>query len=131
MRISDWSSDVCSSDRLSMKKPDAKVGLFIYSEQAWRSAVQHRLVAHRTLVGAGGEQGVGLERRRHLTGAWLGGLPAFLVLLDAAVGQLFIADLQLDAAVGDVDQHLVAVLHQPDGAARSRFRRGEIGRAHV
>src|SRR5690606_27024229 len=42
----------------------------------------------------------------------------------AASGQFFIADQQVDAAVGDVDEDLVAVVDQTDGAARGGFRRG-------
>src|SRR5690606_34659826 len=92
-----------------------------------RAASRHVIVsiednAHRAFGGAGGHGGVGLERVAHLARPGLGRLPAFLVLLLAAAGQLFVAHVQVDPAVGDVDLDEVAVPHQADGAAFGRFR---------
>jgi PAS domain S-box-containing protein len=82
----------------------------------------------RALVGRHHQLGIGLERGRHLARAWLRGLPALGILLGAALGQLFVGHQHVDAAVGDVDADAVAVAHQANRAAGSRFGRGVADR---
>src|SRR5690606_11218731 len=80
--------------------------------------------ADGALVGAGREGGVGLQRRRDVALARGGRLPAELVLLGAAGGELFLGDRKVDRAVRDIDLDEVALAHEADGAALGGFRRG-------
>src|SRR5688572_28799179 len=83
-------------------------------------SVEPGQIPHRSAIGAGGELGVGLERRRHLASAWLLGLE---LARRAALHELRLGDAQLDAAPGDVDADAIAALHERDVAARRRLRR--------
>ncbi len=87
------------------------------------SIVQQISVAHRALVGAGHQLGIGLERLAHLAGARRRGLPAPGILLGAAAGQFVVAHIHPHQAVGNIDDDAVARAHQADGAALGRFGR--------
>ncbi|KAG1180975.1 hypothetical protein G6F35_016044 [Rhizopus arrhizus] len=88
-----------------------------------RSIAEQGGVAHGALVGAGGEQGVGLQRAGDLARARRAGLPAPRVGVGAALGQGGVIQQQIDATGRDVDADAVAVFDQADDPAAGRFRR--------
>lgn len=69
--------------------------------------------------GAGGQCGVGLQRSRDMSpaGARTVGVVALGFHLLAPFGQFFVAEQDVDGAVGDVDPDAVTVFEQGDGTA--------------
>ncbi len=83
--------------------------------------VQFGQVPYSTFVGTGRQQRVSLECRRDFAVAGEFGLPASGVTVFATFVQFFVADLQIDAALRDVDQDGVTILDQADGTAGGGF----------
>src|SRR5690606_7352401 len=90
------------------------------------TGTQLRDVAHCAAVGRCCHGRIGQQRLRYdtLTVLGLPGLVAARFHLLAPLGQLFVADGQMNAAIRDIDFDRVAILHQRDVAALGRFGRG-------
>src|SRR5262249_21561182 len=75
--------------------------------------------------GAGGERRISLQRRRDLALALcrLPGLVAARVHGGTPAHQLMLRDREVDGAVGNIDDDMVAILDQSDQPAFCRFRR--------
>src|SRR5690606_38215839 len=83
-------------------------------------SVELAQVAHGAAIGAGGQLGVGLERRRDPSRALLFRLEG---ALRAARSQGLFIHQDFDGALRDIDTDPIAGLHQRDGPAGGRLGR--------
>src|SRR3546814_3299114 len=85
MRISDWSSDVCSSDLAAVGIAlDELIKRFVGFAQAFRVALAGVLTGELGKRGAGGRKGNQALQVQHVVGAWVVGV----LLLETVDGEI-------------------------------------------